>query len=82
MDEIADTGETLALVAEAAREAGAARVVTAALVAHSWARPVPDVVALVSDELVVFPWDARVLTDGEWRPHPGLVAAIEAQRRG
>lgn len=80
VDEIADTGETLTLVRRSAAERGAARVVTATLAAHSWASPQPDVVALVSDELVVFPWDTRILVDGRWKPHPEVEAAIEAQR--
>ncbi|MHB0878339.1 MAG: phosphoribosyltransferase [Anaerolineae bacterium] len=79
VDEIADSGRTLALVAAAAREAGAAAVVTAVLVAHTWADPQPDVVALVSDELLVFPWDRRVLIDGVWRLHPEIAGALEAQ---
>ncbi len=79
IDEIADTGETLALVAEEVRARGAADVVTACLVAHSWANPMPDVVALVSDALVLFPWDRQVYTDGRWTPHPELVEALAAQ---
>lgn len=79
VDEIADTGETLRLVAADARRLGAARVVTAALVAHSWADPRPDVVALESDALVLFPWDRRVFTDGRWQPHPELADALALQ---
>ena len=80
VDEIADTGETLALVSAAAEERGAARIVTACLVAHTWASPAPDVAALITDELVIFPWDQRVLVNGRWQPHPELVMAVEAQR--
>ena len=79
IDEIADTGETLALVAEAARAAGARDVLTACLAAHSWADPMPDLVALVSDALVVFPWDRQVYAEGRWQPHPELVEALAAQ---
>ena len=79
VDEIADTGETLRLVAAETHRLGAARVVTAALVSHSWAAPRPDATALVSDALVLFPWDRHVLIDGEWRPHPELVEALAAQ---
>ncbi len=57
VDEMADTGETLALVAEQARTIGAKQVITASLVSHSWANPAPDHVALVTDALVIFPWD-------------------------
>ena len=81
VDEIADTGQTLKLVADAARQRGAARVKTACLVSHTWAEPVPDFIALVTDELVVFPWDQKVLIDGLWQPHPEILAAILAQNR-
>ncbi len=79
VDEIADSGETLRLVAERARERGAARVITASLVAHSWADPRPDVVALVSDAFIIFPWGKRVYTNGEWRAHPELEEGLKAQ---
>ena len=49
IDEIADTGETLALVAERVRERGAAEVVTASLASHSWAKPPVAVVGLVTE---------------------------------
>ena len=80
VDEIADTGETLAMLADEVRAQGAIRVVTAALVSHSWASPAPDVCALVSDALVIFPWDRQVLMNGTWQPHPELVEAIRAQK--
>src|SRR5581483_7310300 len=79
IDEIADTGETLALVAERARALGASRVITATLVSHSWAQPAPDVCALVSDKLIMFPWDQRVLAAGKWQLHPEIAGALEIQ---
>src|SRR5512139_3562998 len=51
VDEIADTGETLAVVAERVIQRGARQVITATLIAHSWADPMPDVVALTTDAL-------------------------------
>jgi uncharacterized protein len=79
VDEIADTGETLALVAERVRQRGAKQVITAALIAHSWADPRPDVVALTTDAFVMFPWDEQVYIAGQWQPHPELVAALKHQ---
>ena len=79
VDEIADSGETLALVAERVKTLGAKRVLTACLVRHSWAQPVPDVVGLVSDALVIFPWDHSVYIDGQWQMHPETVGAIKLQ---
>ncbi|HEX6506632.1 MAG TPA: phosphoribosyltransferase [Chloroflexota bacterium] len=79
VDEIADTGETLRLVADEVLRQGARHVVTAALISHTWPAPPPDVTALVSDELIIFPWDRTVLAGGEWRTHPDLVTALAAQ---
>ena len=81
VDEMADTGETLELAEAEAYAKGANRVVTASLVAHTWAEPMPDHVALVTDALVLFPWDREVLVDGAWMPHPELEDAL-AQLEG
>jgi len=81
IDEIADSGETLALVASRALERGARQVWTASLVAHSWADPQPDFTPLVSDALVIFPWDKQVYSSGGWHLHPEIEAAIKAQNR-
>ena len=35
--------------------------------------------ALVTDELVIFPWDQQALIDGQWQPHPEIVKALETQ---
>jgi len=82
IDEIADTGETLALVARRVRARGAAHVVTASLLSHSWADPAPDVVALVTDALVLFPWDRQVYVESRWQTHPELAEAIAIQQTG
>jgi hypoxanthine phosphoribosyltransferase len=79
IDEIADSGETLALVAGWVSERGASRVITASLVSHSWADPMPQVTALVSDALIIFPWDRQVYLNGEWQIHPELAAALKLQ---
>jgi hypoxanthine phosphoribosyltransferase len=74
VDEMSDSGRTLCTAAEAARSLGAVQVVTASLVAHSWADPMPEACALVSDAFVIFPWDRQVLLDGKWQPHPETAA--------
>jgi len=79
IDEIADTGETLALVAARALERGARHIWTLSLVAHSWANPKPDFTALVSDALVIFPWDKQVYANGGWQLHPEIDEAVKAQ---
>jgi uncharacterized protein len=70
IDELADTGETLRLVAEEVGQRGAARVITVALVAHRWAAPPPDLCGLETNAYVLFPWAREVFADGRWQPHP------------
>jgi hypoxanthine phosphoribosyltransferase len=81
VDEIADTGESLALVADAVRQQGASRVLTACLVRHSWANPAPTFSVITSDEFVIFPWDQRVYMQGKWQPHPEIMAGLAAQNK-
>ena len=77
VDEIAATGETLALVAERVRSAGARQVYTATLVSHTWANPRPDLCELVTDALCIFPWDDPVYQNGVWQLHPELRKALD-----
>jgi uncharacterized protein len=63
------------------QECGAARIITACLVRHSWANPVPTLSLLVTDELVIFPWDQQVFMEGQWQPHPEIVAALAVQQK-
>ncbi|HEX9090966.1 MAG TPA: phosphoribosyltransferase [Anaerolineales bacterium] len=81
VDEISDTGQTLAMAADQARLLGAAQVITASLVSHSWADPSPQITALVSDEFIIFPWDQKVLVRGKWIDHPEIVAGLKAQKK-
>jgi hypothetical protein len=69
------------LAAQRIKQNGAARVVTASLVSHSWAKPMPDVSGLVSDALLIFPWDKHVYLNGAWQMHPELAQAIKRQSR-
>jgi uncharacterized protein len=80
VDEIADSGESLEVARQAVLDAGAAEVVTACLVQHTWAKPAPTFSGLVSDELIIFPWHRSVLRDGEWRLHPELESALAAKK--
>jgi uncharacterized protein len=81
IDELADTGETLVLAAERVKQNGAARVVTASLICHSWAKPLPDVIGLKSDALAVFPWEKQIYVDGRWELHPDLQQAYKRREQ-
>lgn len=82
VDEISDSGNTMAMIADHVIGLGASQVITATLVSHSWAEPAPQVCSLVTDEFVIFPWDRRVLEKGKWRPHPEVAAGLKAQGHG
>ena len=79
VDEIADSGRSLDMVAESCQALHAAQVITAVLVSHSWADPSPQVSALVSDAFIIFPWDQHVLVGGRWVTHPEIEAGLKAQ---
>lgn len=81
VDEIADTGRTLAIAASAATALGALQIYTACLVGHSWAEPKPAACSLQTDEFVIFPWDHLILQAGKWVPHPEVLAGVKAQER-
>jgi hypoxanthine phosphoribosyltransferase len=82
IDEIADTGQTLAIAAQSALGFGALQVVTASLISHSWAEPAPQICSLVTDEFVIFPWNQHVLEGGNWIPNPEVIAGLKAQGQG
>ncbi|MBM7842995.1 phosphoribosyltransferase [Herpetosiphon giganteus] len=79
VDEMADSGQTLLVAGLVVRDMGAADVKTAALYAHTWASPRPDYVGLLSDQLIMNPWDSEILQDGHFVQHPEYTAAIRAQ---
>lgn len=76
VDEVADSGRTLQLVARRAAARGAKAVATAALVSHSWAAPRPAFAAWQTDAFIIFPWEAQVYSDGRWQPHPEIAPCL------
>lgn len=79
VDEICSTGETLTLVKQKAEALGAREVRTAVLYAHSWGTSVPDDIGLISDALILNPWDREVVEDGGFVFHPEYAAALAQQ---
>ncbi len=77
VDEITTSGDTLRLALAAVRAVGPAEVRTAT----AFVRPGgyrPDYYALETDALIVFPWDRKVLEEGELVVHPAYRGVIEA----
>jgi hypoxanthine phosphoribosyltransferase len=79
IDEIADTGKTMTMVKSEAKNHNTKHIITASLISHSWANPKPDYTAMESDELIIFPWDYKIMMNGEWKIHPEIENAIKLQ---
>ena len=58
---------------------GARAVKSAVLYAHTWGVSVPDYVGLISDALLLNPWDREILKDGAFQFHPEYVGALAQQ---
>jgi len=79
VDEMCSSGQTLRMVKEQALALGAAEVRTATLYAHTWGADAVDYIGLITDELVMNPWDREVYRDGAFIFHPEYAAALAQQ---
>jgi len=79
VDEICDSGETIIKVKEKCLALGASMVKSAVLYAHSKAVQVPDYIGIVTDELLLNPWDREVLRDGFFHFNPEYAEALVHQ---
>ena len=79
VDEISSSGETITMVKHKVEALGARAVKSAVLYAHSWGVSVPDYIGLISDALLVNPWDREILKDGTFQFNPEYVEALAQQ---
>ncbi len=79
VDEITATGETITMVKQKVEALGARAVKSAVLYAHSWGTSVPDYIGLISDALLLNPWDREILKDGAFQFNPEYVGALAQQ---
>jgi hypoxanthine phosphoribosyltransferase len=79
VDEICGTGETLTMVKERAEAMGAQAVKSAVLYAHTKGVAIPDYIGLISDALILNPWDREIFRDGAFQFHPEYVQALAQQ---
>ncbi|MBN1310998.1 MAG: hypothetical protein JXB30_06225 [Anaerolineae bacterium] len=79
VDEISSTGETLGMVKAEAGKQDAGEVRTAVLYAHVKGAQIPDYIGLISDDLILNPWDREVFVDGQFRMHPEYIGALQEQ---
>ena len=79
VDEICSTGETISLVKAQVASLGAASIQSAVLYAHTRSISVPDYIGLITDELVLNPWDREIVCEGRLQFHPEYVQALQQQ---
>lgn len=76
VDEICDSGETIVMVKNTCLELDASTVKSAVLYAHTKAVHIPDYIGIITDELLLNPWDREVLRDGEFHFNPEYAEAL------
>ncbi len=79
VDEICGIGQTIAIVKAEAERLGAAAVRSAVMYAHTWGVDGADVIGLITDELLLNPWDREIFEDGRFQFHPEYVEALQQQ---
>ena len=79
VDEICSTGETILMAKQRVEALGAQATKSAALYAHTGGAPIPDYVGLITDALVLNPWDREIFRQGEFRFHPEYAKALSEQ---
>jgi hypoxanthine phosphoribosyltransferase len=79
VDEICDSGQTISMVKEKTLALGASLVKSAVLYAHTRSINGPDYIGIITDELVMNPWDREILRDGSFIFHPEYLQALEHQ---
>ena len=79
VDEICSTGETIAMVRQKVETMGAQTVKSAVLYAHNKGKSVPDYIGLITDALLINPWDREIWKDGTFQFHPEYIEALRQQ---
>jgi uncharacterized protein len=79
VDEICGAGETLTIARDEVARMGAAETRCAVVYAHTPGKDIPDYIGLISDELLLNPWDREILRDGQYIFNPEYVFALEKQ---
>jgi hypoxanthine phosphoribosyltransferase len=79
VDEICDSGETILMVKEKALALGSSLAKSAVLYAHTKAVGVPDYIGIVTDELLLNPWDREVFRNGGFHFNPEYAEALVHQ---
>ncbi len=79
VDEISSSGETLRMAKTELLRLGAVEVRSAVLYAHTWGVETPDCIGIISNELIINPWDREVIKGGQIVLNPEYVQALDLQ---
>lgn len=79
VDEICSTGETISIVKEKVLAMGAQDVRSVVLYAHHKGASVPDYIGLITDALLLNPWDREIWKNGTFQFNPEYVNALQQQ---
>ncbi len=79
VDEICSTGETISIAKQKVTAMGAQAVRSAVLYAHSKGALVPDYIGLITDALLLNPWDREIWKNGTFQFNPEYVNALQQQ---
>jgi uncharacterized protein len=79
VDEICGEGRTLCKVQQEVAALGAKEIRSAVMYAHEQGKDIPDYIGIISDALILNPWDREIVRDGEFVLHPEYVFALEKQ---
>ncbi len=79
VDEVCSQGETLRMVKEKVKTLRVGAVRSAVMYAHSWGISEPDYIGLITDALILNPWDREILKEGAFQFHPEYVKALGQQ---
>jgi hypothetical protein len=79
VDEICGSGRTLRMAQAETVRLGAREVRCASLFAHESGKDLPDYIGLITDELILNPWDRELLVNGQYVFHPEYVHALQLQ---
>lgn len=79
VDEICGAGITLGMVKEEVEKLGAREIRSAVLYAHGQGKAIPDYIGIISDALILNPWDREIIQEGKFVFHPEYVHALAQQ---
>ena len=79
VDEICGSGQTLTMIKEEVGRFEASAVRSAVLYAHEQGKDIPDFIGIISDALIVNPWDREIVREGKFILHPEYVHALAQQ---